>query len=171
MKFRTFAVMIAAVFCLTGCGYKIGLAGHPQISSLGVAPVVNETMLYNASGTLRALLCERIMTDGTYKLRRENDADCVVHARVVSAKFSEVSWSSDDDIAGEYFPEYHKVEVEVEYSVIVPGRAKPLIGPAKVTGSAMFDRIVDLETARLKGVKQALWEATKKIVDGCTEAW
>lgn len=171
MKFKTFALMIAAAFVLTGCGYRLGFTGHPQISSLGVAPVVNETLLYNAAGNLRALLCERIMTDGTYKLRRENEADCVVHARVIDAKFSEVSWSSDDNIAGDFFPEYHKVDVEVEYSVIVPGRAKPLIGPAKVKGTAMYDRIVDLETARLKGVKQALWEATKKIVDGCTEAW
>ena len=61
--------------------------------------------------------------------------------------------------------------VNVQYSVILPGRVKPLIGPATIQGSAMFDRTVDLENARRSGVKQALWDATKKIIDSCAEAW
>ena len=172
MKFRLLLLMCLSLFAVTGCGYRLGFTGHPQIGSLGVAPVDNETLLYNASGTLRALLCERIMNDGTYKLKRENDADCVIHARVVNSTFNEISWtSSNSDDTGDFFPEYYKVTVTVEYSVILPGKLTPLIGPAKVTGEAMFDHVIDLETARRNGVKQALWDATKKIIDGCTEAW
>lgn len=172
MKFRLLLLMLLSLFAVSGCGYRIGFVGHPQISSLGVAPVANETLLYNAAGTLRALLCERIMNDGTYKLKGENEADSVVHARVLEAKFSEISWSSSNtDDTGDFFPEYYKVTVTVEYSVILPGRLTPLIGPAKVTGEAMFDHVIDLETARRNGIKQALWDATKKIIDGCTEAW
>ena len=164
-------LLLAALF-LSGCGYRIGFTGHPQISSLAVAPVTNETLLFNAAGTLRSLLCERIMNDGTYKLKRENDADCVIHARVVKSTFNEISWtSSNSDDTGDFFPEYYKVTVTVEYSVILPGRLTPLIGPVKVTGEAMFDHVIDLETARRNGVKQALWDAAKKIIDGCTEAW
>ena len=166
-------LLLAALF-RSGCGYRIGFTGHPQISSLAVAPVTNETLLFNAAGTLRSLLCERIMTDGTYKLKSESDADCIVNARVVKAEFSEISWSSDDDDDEEnrkFFPEYYRVKVTVQYSVILPGRVKPLIGPATVVGSAMFDHAVDLENARRSGVKQALWDASKKIVDACSEAW
>ena len=162
--------MVLALF-LTGCGYRIGFMGHPQISSLAVAPVTNETLIYNAAGNLRALLCERIVTDGTYKLLSESKADCILTARVVSAEFSQVSWSSSNDDEDEFLPEYYRVNVKVEYSLILPGRVKPLIGPDSVTGTAMFDHVVDLETARRNGVKQALWDASKKIVDACAEAW
>lgn len=173
MKFRSCLCAVAAAICLTGCGYRIGFVGHPQISSVAVAPVTNETLIFNAAGELRALLCERVMTDGSYKLGREADADAIIHARVLRADFSEISWESDrdDEDNGDYFPDYYRVQVEVEYSLILPGRVKPLVGPAKVKGIAMFDRAVDLENARLKGVKQALWDASKKIVDACAEAW
>lgn len=174
MKFYSFVFALLLMCLVSGCGYRIGLEGHPQISTLAVAPVTNETLLFNAAGTLRALLCERVMTDGTYKLKNESEADGIIHARVVSAQFSEISWSSDDDDRDDsrkYFPEYYRVTVNVQYSVILPGRVKPLIGPATIQGSAMFDRTVDLENARRSGVKQALWDATKKIIDSCAEAW
>ena len=172
-SFFCLSALLLALF-VSGCGYRIGLAGHPQISSMAVAPVTNETLLFNAAGTLRALLCERVMTDGTYKLKSEAAADCILHARVVNAEFSEISWSSDDDDDDndrKFFPEYYRVKVKVEYSVILPGRVKPLIGPATVQGRAMFDHAIDLENARRNGVKQALWDASKQIIDSCAEAW
>lgn len=171
MRIKAIVLFALLSLVLSGCGYRIGFTGHPQLESLAVAPVVNETLLFNAAGDLRALLCERIMTDGTYKLLNESKADCVINARVVNAEFSEVSWSNDDNDSGDYFPEYYRVKVKVQYSVILPGRVKPLIGPSTVTGTAMFAHMVDLETARRNGVKQALWDASKKIVDACTESW
>lgn len=171
MRLLSSTFLFTVIFLLGGCGYKIGFIGHPQISSVAVARVTNETLLYNASGTLRALLCERIMNDGTYKLLRESQADCIIHTKVLKASFSEISWDSDDDDNGEYLPNHYRVTVDLEYSVILPGRVKPLIGPAKIQGSAMFDNMIDLETARRNGVRQALWDGTKKIVDALTEAW
>lgn len=169
MKKTLFAFCAAVLLLVPGCGYRIGLTGHPQISSIAVAPVANETLFFNAAGMLRSHLCERITTDGTYKLERETDADCTIHARVLRLDFSQISWSSKDDDL--FFPEFYRVKVTVEFSVILPGRVKPLIGPETITASAMFDHIVDLETARRNGVKQALWQAAKKIVDGVTERW
>ena len=169
MKKTLFAFCAAVLLLVPGCGYRIGFMGHPQISSVAVAPVTNETLFFNAAGMLRSHLCERITTDGTYELRRENDADCVIHARVLKFEFSPISWSSKDE--DQFFPEYYRVKATVEFSVILPGRVKPLIGPSKVTASAMFDHIVDLETARRNGVRQALWQAAKMIVDGVTECW
>ena len=169
MKKTLFALCAAVLLLAPGCGYRIGFTGHPQISSVAVAPVVNETLFYNAAGMLRSHLCERITTDGTYELRRESDADCVIHARVLNLKFSQLSWSAKED--EKYFPEYYQVTAKVEFSVILPGRVKPLIGPRNVTATAMFDHIIDLETARRNGVKQALWQAAKKVVDGVTESW
>lgn len=167
---KTLCALCAAFFLLaSGCGYRIGFMGHPQISSVAVAPVTNETLFFNAAGMLRSHLCERITTDGTYKLLRESNADCVIHARVLRFDFSQVSWSSSSD--REFFPESYRVKATVEYSVILPGRVKPLIGPQVVVASAMFDHIVDLETARRNGVRQALWQAAKMIVDGVTERW
>ena len=88
--------------------------------------------------------------------------------------FGQTAFSSLRDrfvLNTQYFPEYYQVTAKVEFSVILPGRVKPLIGPRNVTATAMFDHIIDLETARRNGVKQALWQAAKKVVDGVTESW
>ena len=51
-----------------GCGYRVGSLMHPQIKTVAVAPVQNETVEYNLTAQVRNLLCERFMVDGSLKL-------------------------------------------------------------------------------------------------------
>lgn len=169
--FRVFAVTaVAAIIALgSGCGYSIGYISHPQMESIAVAPVVNETGNYNASALLRNVLAEKFMTDGSMTLKGLKSADCIIYARILQVKYSSVdTLLSDSD---PYIPEEWIVDVTIEYSVIVPGRAKPLIPATKVTERALFLREADLEGARYNGLRQALSNAAKKIVYGVTEAW
>lgn len=161
---------IAAVIMLgSGCGYSIGYISHPQMESIAVAPVVNETINYNGSALLRNVLAEKFMTDGSMKLKSLKSADCILYARILEVKYSASdSLLSDSD---PYIPEEWTAEVTVEYSVIVPGRPKPLIPATKLSAKALFLREADLESARYNGLRQALNDAAKKIVYGVTEAW
>ena len=126
--------------------------------------------MYNASAVLRQKLTELFTVDGSMKLKTVQSADCIVYARILKVNFRELGISStnDDD---DFLPEEWKVTVSVEFSVVIPGRAKPLIGPKTVTGTAEFVNGNDLETARLNGVKQALFSAAGTIVSNLTEAW
>ena len=63
-----------------GCGYRVGSLMHPQIKTVAVAPVQNETVEYNLTAQVRNLLCERFMVDGSLKLVDEKEADCIVYA-------------------------------------------------------------------------------------------
>lgn len=170
---KTFFLLAAVLFLLPGgCGYRIGSLMHPQIKSIAVAPVVNETVVYNVAGNLRSLLCERFMTDGSLKLLNESKADCILYARVLDVSYSEIGWTSNRiDEDSNFQPEFWQVNVKVEFSVILPGRAAPLISKRTVTGNSWFESNVDLEEARNNGVKQGLFDAAKQIVDATTEAW
>ena len=53
---------------LGGCGYQVGSLMHPQVKTVAVAPVVNETVAYNVAAEMRGLLCECFITDGSLKL-------------------------------------------------------------------------------------------------------
>ena len=75
------------------------------------------------------------------------------------------------DKAADFLPDEWKVTAEVEFSVVLPGRAKPLIGPKKISGSAEFIRDADLENARTNGLNQALFDAARTVVSNVTEAW
>ena len=169
MKYLFYSlVLTAAVFC-AGCGYKFGSTMHPQITSVAVAPVTNETLSYNASAVLRQKLTELFTTDGSLKLKSIGNADCIVYARILKVSYKESSGHlrSDDD----FLPNEWTVTADVEYSVIIPGRAKPLLGPRTISGKAEFVSDADLENSRLNGVRQALFDAARSIVSNLTEAW
>ena len=155
---------------LAGCGYKAGSLMHPQIKTVAVAPVVNETLTYNAAPQVRALLCERFQTEGSLKLVDEKKADCIVYARIVDFKYTQISWSN---VVGndELLPNEWGVSVTIEYSVMMPGRAAPLVRKRKVTGNTTFMSGPDLEVSRTNAIRQAAFDAAKKIVANITEAW
>ncbi len=169
MKYLLYIFAAAAVIVLSGCGYKFGSTMHPQISSVAVAPVTNETLSYNAAAILRQKLTEAFTVDGSLKLKTIGNADCIVYARIVKISYKETSGHlrSDDD----FLPNEWTVTADVEYSVIIPGRAKPLVGPQKVSGKAEFVSDADLENSRLNAARQALFEAARSIVSNLTEAW
>ena len=165
------ALLLAATIC--GCGYRIGNLGHPQLKSVAVAPVVNDTLAYNAAANLRGLLSECFQTDGTLKLTGMSKADCIVYARITSVNFSEISWGSRDKANGNdsFTPNQWLVKLKTEYSVIIPGKATPLIKSQKVTASAEFMSGPDIEISRNYAIKQACFIAAKTIVSELTEAW
>lgn len=155
-------------FC-GGCGYRIGMLGHPQIKSIAVAPVTNETTSYNAAAQARNMLCEAIVSDGTLKLTHLSNADCILYAKVKNIAFSEIAWSKQDE-DGKFVPNQWRVNITLDYSVILPGQAKP-IASGSVTGAAQFITGPDMEIGRLNGTRQALLAAAKNVVIAVTEGW
>ena len=168
---RTFVIsaLAAAALALCGCGYRIGSLMHPQINSIAVAPVTNETVAYNLAPQVRSLLCETFQQDGSLQLKREGNADCIIYARVTNIKFASSTWSSTYDDEN-YVPTEWRVSVTIEYTVVIPGELKPLASGSE-TGSATFMTGADMETGRANGIRLAAFDAAKKIVHSVTEGW
>ncbi len=156
-----------------GCGYRVGGMMHPQIKTIAVAPVVNETLMYNAAAVVRGALCERFTTDGSVKLVSQSKADCILYARVLSATFMETSWSSHEYQNGQdsYTPNEWTLSLEIEYSVVLPGKLEPLVSKRRAQGSTSFTSGPDIESSRLNAMRQAAFDASKSIVSAITEGW
>ena len=169
MKRSVVFALAAFLMLLCGCGYRIGSLMHPQINSIAVAPVVNETVVYNLAPQVRSLLCETFQQDGSLQLRRESNADCIIYARITKVTFSESTWSSTYDDQN-YVPTEWKVGVTIEYTVVVPGELKPL-AKGKATGEASFMAGADMEAGRANGTRLAAFDASKKVVHSVTEGW
>ena len=164
------ALLSAMLMTFSGCGYRVGNLMHPQIKTVAVAPIANETLVYNLAPQLRNLLIECFQTDGSLKVVTEKQADCIVYAKVTNIRFREVAWSKrnkDDD----FLPNQWQVTLTVSMAVMMPGRATPLLSERKISGSSYFSGSPDLETSRTYAVRQAGYEAAKKMVTQLTEAW
>ena len=146
--------------------------GHPQIKTIAIAPVKNDTTLYNMAWILRNVLIEQFMLDGTLKVVSEKEADCILYARITQSGVSEVTTGRRYDRRNTTFePDEWKITVQAEYSVIIPGQKTPLIPLRKVSGSANFQAPGDVDAARRRGASQACRDAAVEIVEFTTEAW
>ena len=164
-----FAVLMLA---LCGCGYRAGSVMHPQIKSIAIAPVVNDTMMYNAAALMRETLSECFQSDGSLKLKSESTADCILYAKVTKADFQQISWSNNlNDSDDEFLPNQWRLTINAVITVMIPGRAEPLIKETKVSGTTTFVAGPDMESSRYYAVKQACFRAAKNAVSAVTESW
>ncbi len=163
-----FAVTVL-VFSLSGCGYHVGFIKHPQLDSIAVAPAVNESAIYNVASDMRSMMSEAIMQDGTYKLSDQHRADAILYLVVKDASFADVSDASIDD-EDTYKPIEWQTRVTVEYRLVIPGQGEPLLS-GQVTGDARFQAPLDIESSRLRAVRQACYVAAQNVVYSITEGW
>lgn len=162
---------LAAVWLPTGgCGYQVGSIMHPQIHSIAIAPVKNETMEPLASPMMQQSLREQFVLDSSLKVKELEQADCILYGRVVEVKVTHTTTDSKNNLE-DYRAAEWAIKVTFEYTVIVPGRANELIGRRQVIGVAVFQVTTDPDTARRRGVKQACREAAQQAVIYTVEAW
>jgi len=158
-----------------GClGYRLGSMADPQLKTIAVARVDNDTDEPRVSAYAASRLRSRLVTDGALRLVESSDADCILKARVRSYAVSSVGSAklpSADPGQQLYMTSVWRVTVTVEYSLVAPRGDKPLIAPRTVNGAAEYTDLIDLDVVRQDGLRQALYDAAGKIVRDVTEKW
>ena len=170
--FRLFllsAVLISAGF-LQGCGYHAGSISHPQIKTVAIADVKNETYEVLASALLRTILAERFQFDNSLKLTSLEKADCIVYTRILNVSNSSISWRYNSKV-DDYRANEYQLRVTVQYLVRMPGRSKPLVPLSTASGSSLYLFSHDPAIGRVSALKQALLRVSDNIVSATTEAW
>ena len=162
-------LVCAVLLLLTGCGYKVGFTKHPQLDTIAVAPVINETAIYNAASDMRMRMSEAIMQDGTYKLADLKHADAILYITVQNIAFTEsMEAVVDNDL--QYRPEEWWVRIHCTYKLIIPGQGKPLMSGSR-QAALRFQAGADIESGRLKAVRQVCYDISKKITWAIAEGW
>lgn len=163
-------LLIACTLFINGCGYHFGSLMHPQVKSIAVAPVTNETLEPYVSADLRNALCEQFQFDGSLKLKSLKEADCIIYGRVIKVETTDTADATFDNSQTFRAAEW-SVAVTFEYQVLIPGKKKPLIPKRRVTGMAKYQIFADQQTTRRRGVQQACRNAAQNAVIYTTEAW
>lgn len=165
-----FAVISLALLILCGCGYQLGSLMHPQVKSIAISQVTNDTLFPYVSSEMRSALAEAFSVDGSLKVKNVSTADCILHCKVNSISISEISKISTDNDRIFRAAEW-RVTLVAEFVVIIPSMKDPLISKRTVTGTADFQGFGDYNTMMRQGIRQAAFEASKQMVEYTTEAW
>ncbi len=170
-------LLLLSLIILTACqGYKTGDLKHPEIDSIAIAKVVNQTNRPELSKHIQQNLRARVQTDGTYILADSTTADCVVQTfvkdyRTVGRGSFYRSSNKDDNDNEDYGSALYEFIIDVEFVITVPGRNRPLVQLTKATGSGRFTNAGDIEMNRQNAIKKAATEVAVEVISGLTEAW
>ncbi|MDD3119560.1 MAG: LPS assembly lipoprotein LptE [Victivallales bacterium] len=154
----------------SGCGYHIGSTMHPQIKSIYIEPVVNDTLIRYVAAEMRGMLSEQFVVDGSLKVKKRAEADCLLYCRVTDVTIVETTQQGYDDNRIYRTAEW-TATVTAEFTVIIPTRKEPLISKRVVSGSALFQAMGDKTTMESRGIRQACHKAARQVVEYTTEGW
>jgi outer membrane lipopolysaccharide assembly protein LptE/RlpB len=170
LRFLILFMGTALFLLLSGCGYQFGHFMHPQVKSIAIAPLKNETLAYNVPAVLRNRLTEAFMRDGALKVKSLREADCILYARVTKITYRETTPASfDDEIT--YRPMEWRIIMTAEFTIIIPGNKEPLIKLQKISADAIFQVQADYFVNRERGIEQCSWHLARLITQQVTEAW
>ncbi|MDD3153685.1 MAG: LPS assembly lipoprotein LptE [Victivallaceae bacterium] len=169
--FGVFGALLLVWLTAGGCGYHMGSMMHPQVKSIAVAPVVNDTVAFNVSAMLRGQLAEQFQVDGSLKVADLETADCIIYCKVTSVATSQVSGYSAAQNTAVFRPNEYQMHVTIEFSVVIPGSGKLLVPRRVITGRSNFQVRTDEEEARIRATKYACFQAARQIVVAVTEGW
>jgi len=163
-------LLIVTVMFIAGCGYNIGSIAHPQLKSIAIAPVQNNTYEPDLSALMRQALAENFQMDNSLKVKSEKEADCVLYGRIIeiSTDGTDKRTTNNEQI---YRTAEFTVDVTFEFVVIIPGRATPVVGTRQVVGSSYYQVTADQFMSKKGGLAQACRDAAKQAVNYTVEAW
>ena len=165
------ALVSCCAFFSASCGYyHMGSMMHPQIKTIAIAAIRNDTREPLLTELARTQIAAQFQSDNSLKLVSKEEADCILYVRMVSVSTSMRRYNPSY-IDEEYRPAEFKVSLSAEMEVLVPGRSEPLIPKRTVSGSANYQYNVDPQVGRYYGLRQASFDLGGQIVEYTTEAW
>jgi hypothetical protein len=188
MKLRNWTVLLVAT-CLAGCGYRLGnqTPGDIRTVSVGkvdVSKVTGEPRMaqWTAEKTGEPRMAQwtaekvrnAIGTDNALTLVGSDAADAHLNIRVAKVKSvsaGQAKLSSADPDQELYTTTIWRVEVTLEFR-LVPKGSDPAKAPLKkVTGSAEYGDLIDITVMRQDAVRQALVNASRRLVRDMLDTW
>lgn len=169
---RPILLLIVLLFSvsLSGCGYRVGSLCHPQVKTIAIADVKNETYEVLVSALLRNTLAERFQFDNSLKLTSMEKADCIVYARVLEVNNISVSYRNFNNVES-YRPNDYRLSIKVEYTVLMPGKPAPLVKKKTASSSCLYQFTHDPAIGRENALRQCVLRVADTIVSNTTEAW
>ncbi len=173
MTYKRFLFIVSGVFCcllFCSCGYHMGSMMHPQVKTIAIADIRNDSKEPLLTPVMRAQLAEQFQFDGSLELTDKESADCVLYCRISKVDSRSVRDASSDGQLT-YRPAEFRATIVCNFTVIIPGRSEALIPMREVSGSGDYQYETDSQLGRLAGLKIAAFNASRLIVQYTTEAW
>lgn len=167
---KLYCLLLFLSVLVAGCGYSMGNLGNPQIKTIAIAHIKNQTYIPNMSEYMRKALHDRFQYDGSYKVVSIDRADCVLYGNIKKIEMTAYNTGySKEGIT--YITNEFGLIIQFEFSIVVPGQSKPLLPNTEVAGQSIMQMPTDYYTAQQNAMKQACLQTAIMTVSASTENW
>ena len=163
-------LLMALAALLSSCGYHMGSLMHPQIKTIAIAEIQNDTKDPLLTPIMRNQLAARFQADNSLSLKSKSTADCILYCRIIKTQTKSIREDSSDGYET-YRPSEFEFTIDAEFSVLIPGKSAPLIPNRKIRASSKYQYNADPNEGRYYGMRQCAYNLANLIVEYTTEAW
>lgn len=157
------------LFLLPGCtGYRLGSMLPPDINTVFIPTIVNDTREPNVEGDITQALVEEIQKDGSLRIvNDETIADSILNVRLIDYRLQPIDYDSlQETRANEY-----RLHLEAKVSLIRRATNEVIGEFPSVRGDTDFLFNGDLTTTKRNNLPRAADDLAHDIIERIVEAW
>ena len=163
------ALLLACVFLVSGCGYKLGEVrptAMRSVRTLSVPNFKNDTFESRVEVLFADTLVKRLQQDATYRLVNSNEADAILSCTITSIQSSSLRSVVSDVLATREFG----LIVNANYEVVDQSSGTVLM-QGSASGKSSFFSGNDLQTSKQQALSNAALDLADKLTAQVTEGW
>jgi outer membrane lipopolysaccharide assembly protein LptE/RlpB len=167
---KSFSVLLLAyVFLVSGCGYKLGEVrptAMRSVRTLSVPNFKNDTFESRVEVLFADAVVKRLQQDATYRLVNSNEADAILSCTITSIESTSLRSVVSDVLATREFG----LIVNARYEVVDQSSGAILM-QGSASGKSSFFSGNDLQTSKQQALSNAALDLADKLTAQVTEGW
>lgn len=166
--FSKIAIFLALTVLAGGCSsYKLGSMLPPNIETVHMSTVVNETNEPLIENDITTSILSELQRDGSLTIASADTADALMYVRVYGYKLTPLSYTRDS----RSLPDEYRLTLTAEVELVERETGKSLVRSGRVRGETDFPLTGDLTQAKRVGLPGAADDLSRFVVSSVTEAW
>lgn len=172
---RLFALMLT-VLSLTGCGYTTGSLLPPQYKTIFIKPVENKTDYMNQDQRtlyipgletrVRSAVIDRFAFDGNLRTGKEDLADLVLEAKLLSFEREELRLTDNQDV------KEYRLRITVSLKMIDRTKEETVFWEEpSFAGEATYYTTGPLAKPESQAIDDTLKDLSQRVVERTVQSW
>ncbi|MEN9360411.1 MAG: hypothetical protein RL095_1946 [Verrucomicrobiota bacterium] len=174
---RNLKLLLATFLAIAGfaaCGYHHESLAHPQIRSVAIGAIDNDSEDPRLGILMNEALKEAVMHDGSFRLVSVDEADVIITGRFGEIKQQGVGYrrgdsATDKDASRTYRNDSYRSNLSFDYKLAT--RKGLPIRQGEQGASAIFVESLDFQSDRREALKVACRRLAGKVVVSLSEGW
>ncbi len=159
--------VVAFLFLLSSCGYRIAYHLPPDIHSIAIPILKNETYEPGIEVPITNEIITEFLRDGSLKIRKKRDSDLLLLGKITSYKRNPIAFDAEDTDE----PIEYRFYIRIWFSLKNMRTNKVLWKIGGLTGKTTYFVRGNYSKTESEALREATENLAQKLVERVVESW